>query len=134
MKDHICNECPTTKFIRLCFPVSTFKTTIFFELLHVDVWGKCKTLTHNNHHYFLTIVDDFSRATWIIVLHDKRETTEKLKSFIKEATNQFDTSLKPIRTDNGTEFLNKELQNFLKELEIKHQLTCPYTPTTKFDY
>lgn len=47
-------------------------------------------------------------------------TTQKLKEFIKEATDQFDTSLKIIRTDNGTEFLSTELQTFLKELGIKY--------------
>lgn len=61
-------------------------------------------------------------------MHNKAETTQKLKEFVKEVTNQFETSLKTIRTDNGTEFLNTELNTFLKELDIKHQLSCPYTP------
>lgn len=101
---------------------------VILRLLHIDVWGKYKTPTYNNHYYFLIIVDDFSRATWAILLHNKGETTQKLKYFIKEAINQFDTPIKIIRTDNDTEFLNDELQKFLKELGIKHQLSCPYTP------
>lgn len=116
------------KFTRLPFPKSSSKTTKFFELLHVDVWGKYKTPTHNNHHYFLTTVDDYSRATWTILMHNKGETSQKLKEFIKEAINQFNVSLKTIRSDNGTEFLNTELKIFLKDLGIKHQLSCPYTP------
>lgn len=47
---------------------------------------------------------------------------------MKEAINQFETTIKIIRTDNGTKFLNSELQNFLRELGIKHQLSFPYTP------
>lgn len=115
------------KCTRLSFPVSTSKTSKIFELLHIDVWGKYKTPTYNNQSYFLTIVDDYSRATWAILLQNKGETTQKLKTFIKEAQNQFDTNVKIIRTDNGTEFINSKLQNLLKELGIRHQLSCPYT-------
>lgn len=127
-KDHICNECPTTKFTRLSFPKSNSKIIEIFELLHIDVCGKYKIPTHNNHCYFLTIVDDFSRATWAILLHNKGEATQKLKDFIKEVNNQFDKTLKTIRTDNRTEFLNTKVQKFLKDFGIKHQLSCLYTP------
>ncbi|UYV71423.1 K02A2.6-like, partial [Cordylochernes scorpioides] len=34
----------------------------------------------------------------------------------------------PRRTDNGTEFINKNLETFIESKGIKHELTTPYTP------
>ncbi|CAA0840091.1 Uncharacterized mitochondrial protein AtMg00710 [Striga hermonthica] len=41
---------------------------------------------------------------------------------------QFDVSVKQMRTDNGSEFVNKEMESLLRENGILHQRTCPYTP------
>ncbi|CAA0806503.1 Uncharacterized mitochondrial protein AtMg00710 [Striga hermonthica] len=41
---------------------------------------------------------------------------------------QFDLKVRKIRTDNGGEFVNKEVNDVLKENGILHQRTCPYTP------
>jgi len=37
----------------------------FFDLIHVDIWGPYFVPSFEGHGYFLTIVDDFSRFTWI---------------------------------------------------------------------
>ena len=42
--------------------------------------------------------------------------------------NQFEVTVKKIRTDNGLEFVNTESTNFFKTKGIVHQKTCPYTP------
>ena len=36
--------------------------------------------------------------------------------------------IKIFRTDNGTEYINQNLSNFLKQKGIIHQTTCVYTP------
>ncbi|CAA0809346.1 Uncharacterized mitochondrial protein AtMg00710, partial [Striga hermonthica] len=41
---------------------------------------------------------------------------------------QFGVKVKQIRTDNGGEFVNKEMEMLLKDNGIVHQRTCPYTP------
>lgn len=42
--------------------------------------------------------------------------------------NQFDITVKKIRTDNGTKFVNSQCTRFFDSLGIIHQLTYPYTP------
>ena len=59
-----CDSCVKAKFARLPFPISTTKTNACFDLLHCDVWGKYRTPSFSRASYFLTIVDDFSRAVW----------------------------------------------------------------------
>lgn len=43
-------------------------------------------------------------------------------------TNQFNTQMKVIKTDSGTEFLSSNFQFLIKASGIEHQLTCIYTP------
>ncbi|XP_019236658.1 PREDICTED: uncharacterized protein LOC109216896 [Nicotiana attenuata] len=56
-----CFVCPLAKQSRLSFPDSEKRSTRPFELVHMDVWGPYKKATHDRKHYFLTVVDDFSR-------------------------------------------------------------------------
>jgi hypothetical protein len=50
---------------------------------------------------FLTIVDDFSRFTWIVLLKGKYEVALKLQEFIISVEVQFDAKIKTLRSDNG---------------------------------
>jgi len=75
--------------------------------------------------YFLTIVDDFSCFTWVISLHTKSEVRNHIVNFIAYIENQFKTTVKTIRTDNGTEF---SMKNFFSSKGIVHQTTCVETP------
>ncbi|GJZ26537.1 putative ribonuclease H-like domain-containing protein [Tanacetum coccineum] len=52
------------------------------------------------------------------------ETSEILKHFIKEIENLVDKKVKIIRSDNGTEFKNKVIDDFCREKGIKRHLVC----------
>ncbi|XP_071728666.1 uncharacterized protein [Rutidosis leptorrhynchoides] len=54
--------CHTTKQTRLPFPLSEQKTTSLGDLIHLDLWGPFKIQSKEGFKYFLTIVDDYSRA------------------------------------------------------------------------
>ena len=41
---------------------------------------------------------------------------------------QYKTSIQVMRTDNGKEFVNHEMKQFLQCQGIIHQTTCPYSP------
>lgn len=99
-----------------------------FELLHMNVWGKFHTPTHNGHNYFLTIVDDYSRVTWVFIMNNETEVHSKVKQFFINIKTQFSANTKIVRFGNGTEFLLTEFQSMIKELGIHHQQSCVYTP------
>ncbi|GKF00044.1 putative ribonuclease H-like domain-containing protein [Tanacetum coccineum] len=61
--------------------------------------------------YCLVVTDDYSRFTWVFFLTTKDETSEILKCFIKEIENLVDKKVKIIRSDNGTEFKNKVMED-----------------------
>lgn len=58
----------------------------------------------------------------------KSQVSFILTSFFQYVKTQFNKYVKILRTDNGTEFLNKELASVLSSLGIVHQKSCVYTP------
>ncbi|GKA28118.1 ribonuclease H-like domain-containing protein [Tanacetum coccineum] len=56
------------------------------------------------------------------------ETSEILKNFIKEIENLVDKKVKIIRSDNGTEFKNKVMDDFCREKCIKREYSVARTP------
>lgn len=110
--DMICQICPQARHPRHNFPQSHIKTSHIFELFHVDIWGPYKHTTYNGHSYFLTIVDDYSRATWTHLMSHKSNAFPILKSFISYIETQFSAHVKIIRSDNGLEFADIHALSF----------------------
>jgi hypothetical protein len=97
------------------------------ELLHMDLFGPIAYISIDGSKYCLIIVDDYSRFTWVFFLQEKYQTRETLKRFLRRAQNEFGLRIKKIRSDNGTEFKNSQIEGFLEE-GIKHEFSSPYTP------
>jgi hypothetical protein len=47
---------------------------------------------------------------------------------LRWAQNEFGLRIKKIRSDNGTEFKNSQIEGFLEDGGIKHEFSSPYTP------
>ncbi|GJR02353.1 retrovirus-related pol polyprotein from transposon TNT 1-94 [Tanacetum coccineum] len=71
---------------------------------------------------------DYSRYTWILFLRSKDKTPEVLKDFLTMIQQNLQAPVIFVRTDRGTEFLNKTLHAFFKEEGIEHQTSTPRTP------
>jgi transposase InsO family protein len=61
-------------------------------------------------------------------LQDKSETQSTLKFFLRRAQTEFELKVKKIRSDNGYEFKNLQVEEYLEEEGIKHEFSAPYTP------
>jgi transposase InsO family protein len=85
------------------------------ELLHMDLFGPIAYISIGGSNYCLVIVDDYSRFTWVFFLQKKSQTQETLKKFLKRDQNEFELRIKKIRSDNGTEFKNSQIEGFLEE-------------------
>nr|GEV24804.1 retrovirus-related Pol polyprotein from transposon TNT 1-94 [Tanacetum cinerariifolium] len=82
----------------------------------------------NKKSYCLVITDDYSRFTWVFFLATKDETSSILKTFITGLENQLSLKVKVIRSDNGTEFKNNDLNQFCGIKGIKMEFSIPRTP------
>lgn len=122
----VCDICPLAKQTRLSFGLSSISTVEPFELIHCDIWGAFRVSSHSGAHYFLTIVDDFSRHTWIYLMRYKSETQAFLKSFFAFVETQFNKKVKRFRVENEGEFYSMK-KNF-SELRIMYETSCVSTP------
>ncbi|XP_070010092.1 uncharacterized protein [Nicotiana sylvestris] len=84
--------------------------------------GPYKVPTFNNKYYFLTIVDDHSRYTWLHFLQLKFEVIVAIKQFFNMVQTQFGVMVKIPRSDNGTEFFSSQCATLLSNLGIIHQI------------
>ena len=112
-------------------PAKTIMTTTRpFELLHMDLFGPnhYSVVSNEASQYGFVIVDDYSRYTWVHIVTYKHEVQEVFKRFSSRASTNFGVKIKHIRSDNGTEFKNSGLDDYLDELGITHELSAPYTP------
>jgi transposase InsO family protein len=127
-KDKLCSACQVGKQVANTHPkksiMSTFKP---FELLHMDLFGPTTYTSIGGNKYGFVIVDDFSRYTWVFFLHDKSDTFDLFKSFVKRVYNEFDFKIKRVRSDNGNEFKNTRVDELCDDLGIKHQFSAKYT-------
>ncbi|MFS8013529.1 putative RNA-directed DNA polymerase [Helianthus anomalus] len=125
---HPCETCHRAKQVRVTFPLSEHKTKSVGDIVHLDVSGPYKVTSSDGFKYFLTIVDDYSRAVWCYLLRNKMEVFENVENFYELVLTQFKKKIKIFRSDNGTEFVNNKMDNFCKAKGILHQTSCAYTP------
>ncbi|GJW27019.1 retrovirus-related pol polyprotein from transposon TNT 1-94 [Tanacetum coccineum] len=100
VRDQLCSSCEMSKAKR-----SSFKTKAVpsskgrLNLLHMDLCGPMRD-----------------------------ETPEVLKDFLTMIQRNLQAQVITVRTDRGTEFLNKTLHAYFKEEGIEHQTSTPRTP------
>ncbi|XP_049378187.1 uncharacterized protein LOC125842960 [Solanum stenotomum] len=123
-----CSICPQARQTRVPFPISNSKADANFDLVHMDVWGPYKMPTHNGKRYFLTLVDDNSRWTWVFLIALKSDVIVALKQFLSMIKTQFGRIVKVFRSDNGGEFFNTNCSELFTSNGILHQSSCPHTP------
>ncbi|GJU64314.1 putative ribonuclease H-like domain-containing protein [Tanacetum coccineum] len=98
------------------------------QMLHMDLFGPKYVRSINHKTYCLVVTDDFSRFSWVFFLASKDETSGILKRFITEIENQLNHKVKVIRCNNGTEFKNREMNEFCGLKGIKREFSVARTP------
>lgn len=73
----------------------------------------------------LTIVDDYTRCTWLYLMKNKFETCSFLESFLYLVETQHHTKIQVLRSDNGLGF---NMPFFFSSKGVIHQTSCTYTP------
>ncbi|GFS81546.1 copia protein [Trichonephila clavipes] len=98
------------------------------ELLHMDLCGPMPTESQGGNKYFLSIIDDYSRKVTVFPIRNKSDVFHTFIRFQKRAERFLSKKVIAVSTDGGLEFCNKDMDNFLTELGIKHEVTNSYTP------
>jgi transposase InsO family protein len=94
----------------------------------MDLFGPTTYTSIGGNKYGFVIVDDYTRYTWVFFLYDKSDVYDLFKSFVKRVQNEFETTIKKIRSDNGSEFKNTRIEDLCDDYGIGHQFSPTYTP------
>lgn len=79
-----CHTCHLAKQKKLSYPSPNNMCNQILQLLHIDIWGPFSVETFEGYRYFLTVVDDHSRATWIFLLRNKSDVITVFPNFIQQ--------------------------------------------------
>ncbi|GJZ34722.1 putative ribonuclease H-like domain-containing protein, partial [Tanacetum coccineum] len=96
--------------------------------LHMDLFGPTSVKSINHAIYCLVITDDCTKFSWVFFLASKDETSGILQNFIRQIENQLSHRVKIIRSDNGTEFKNRDMLEFCGNKGIKQEYSNARTP------
>ncbi|GJW93706.1 retrovirus-related pol polyprotein from transposon TNT 1-94 [Tanacetum coccineum] len=109
-KDHLCSACAMGKSKKKPHkPKSEDTNQEKLYLLHMDLCGPMRVASVNGKKYILIIVDDYSRFTWVKFLRSKDEAPDFIIKFLKMIQVRLKVTVRRIRTNNGTEFVNQTL-------------------------
>ncbi|GJX64573.1 retrovirus-related pol polyprotein from transposon TNT 1-94 [Tanacetum coccineum] len=93
----------------------------------MNLCGPMRVASINGKRYILVIVDDYSRFTWVRFLRKKDEAPEAIIKCIKNIQVHLNATVRNVRTDNGTEFVNQTLREFYENVGISHQTSVART-------
>ncbi|GJU16694.1 putative ribonuclease H-like domain-containing protein [Tanacetum coccineum] len=127
--DHTCVACHKGKQHRAsCKAKLERLITEPLHTLHMDLFGPTSVKSINHASYCLVITDDCTRFSWVFFLASKDETSGILQNFIRQIENQLNHRVKIIRSDNGTEFKNRDMLEFCGNKGIKQEYSNARTP------
>ncbi|GJV06785.1 retrovirus-related pol polyprotein from transposon TNT 1-94 [Tanacetum coccineum] len=128
-KDHLCSACQLGKSRKATHKPKTINTIIeVLHTLHMDLYGPLRVQGIIRKKYILVIVDDYSRFTWVKFLRTKDETPAFVINLLKQLQVGLNKTVRFVRTDNGTEFVNKALTDYYESVGITHEKTVLRTP------
>ncbi|GJU40653.1 retrovirus-related pol polyprotein from transposon TNT 1-94 [Tanacetum coccineum] len=128
-KDHLCSACQLGKSKKFSHRPKSKNTNMeVLHTLHMDLCGPMRVQSIKGKKYILVIVDDYSRFTWVKFLRSKDETPEFVTNFLKQIQVGLNKTVRFIRTDNGTEFVNQVMSEYYEGVGIFHQTSVPRTP------
>ncbi|GKD20067.1 putative ribonuclease H-like domain-containing protein, partial [Tanacetum coccineum] len=93
----------------------------------MDLCGPMRFASINGKKYILVIVDDYSRFTWMKFLPSKDEAPDFIIKFLKMIQVRLNATVKNIRTDNGTEFVNQTLRDYYEQVGISRKTSVART-------
>ena len=120
-----CVACLKGKLHALPYPQSSEKPKLPREIVTTDICGPFDTQSIGGSKYFVTFTDACTDYTEVATIKNKSDCKHELMNYVKRCSTQFGQFPKIIRSDRGGEYLDTELQTFLKTHGIKFECSVP---------
>ena len=124
----ICEECIQGKMARKPFPKRATPTDNLLDVVVSDVCGPMQVESIGRKRYYVSFIDLHSRYCEVYFIRKKDEVPKIAKDFLVKMRNQVGRWPKTFRSDRGLEYMNENLQGFLRSKGIKAECTVGYAP------
>ena len=109
-----CDACEYAKHTTTSYVSKGIRSIAPLMLIHYDVWT-CPMTSISGMKYFVTFIDCYSHMTWVYLLRHKDEVLKCFQNYYAYVKTQFKVQVQVLRSDNGTEYVNKDFGAFLPE-------------------
>lgn len=129
IESKFCESCVFGKQAKKPFPKNKNpRSSRILEMIHTDVCGPLPTTAYDGSRYFVSFIDDYSRASMIYCIKKKSEVFGKFKEFVAMAEALHGNKVAKLKMDNGGEYVSKEIKDFCTEKGIQMLYTVAHNP------
>lgn len=101
-----------------------------FSHIQVDLIDFRKWEGNNNRKsYVMNAIDLYSKYAWSVPIFDK--SAPRMVQAFRDLLRDMGRTPKIIQSDNGSEFVNEQVKQWMEENHIKQIFSHPYTPTSQ---
>lgn len=90
-------------------------------MFHSDVCGPMSEVSLGGASYYVSFIDDATSYRVVYFIKQKSDVTDRFIAFEKLINNKFGRTMKTLRSDNGKEYVNRRLQEYLEKRGIVHE-------------
>lgn len=123
-----CEPCQLGKMVRKSVGEAGKIERLPGEKIHSGVCGFMSHTSFGGSRYFVTFKDEATGFRFVYFLKHKDEVYEKFIEVFNRIQNNFGRPFKVLFTDNGKEYVNKKMRDFIKLKGIDHRTSPPFTP------
>ena len=123
-----CSACKLGKSTRLPFEASSYVATRPLKRIHYDLWEPAPVASVQGFQYYVILIDNFSRFSWLFPLKRKSDFMSVFVAFQALVQNQYCTKIGSNQCDGGGEFISISFLQHLEQNGIKQLISCPHTP------
>ena len=99
------------------------------DIPKMDSCPSC-TLTKLRHFPYFVLMDDYSRASWVLLLRAKSDAPVKFEKWVKMMENGTDKSVRTVMFDNAKELTAGRMREFCDKHSIRIITSVPYSPSS----
>lgn len=94
----------------------------------MDLFGPIAITNLGGKYYAFVIIDDYSRYTWVFFFAHKDETHATFVTYCRRVQNEKGYTITHVRSDRGSEFVNKDIVQYCDENSFSHNFSTLRTP------
>lgn len=126
VEDSPCATCNLTKLTRTVSREPFTKSSRRLARIHSDIWGPYRTCSLGGHIYFISLIDDHTRKSWLICLQSRKDLYKFVNEWMKVVELDSGEKVTLFRCDNAKEY--QKFEQLVRSEGIQMEYTTPYTP------